>query len=237
MPALVTSYFLESIHTGSGDSTSLVTPSFTPSNGEVIVVKATTWDTGTAAGTPSGGGLTYTRQATAAPGGFNGYAAIFTAVVSGSPGSMTVTLSPPAASSYHCMTVERWSNAQVAVTPAVSSPITGNSTNASATITTTAANSIVTWADVDETSQNPDPGTGGGRSYLSGATEDGMGDGHSTSASVQYFAYQTAASAGSQTIGMVTPPNQKWTMIGIEILDAASGPSTPPGAAFMTFFD
>ncbi|HSX07471.1 MAG TPA: hypothetical protein VLG11_01105 [Candidatus Saccharimonadales bacterium] len=235
MPTLVASYFAAS--STAGDSTSLATTAFTPANGEVIVVKATTWDTGTASGTPSGGGLTYTRQATAAPGGFNGYVTIFTTVVSGSPGSMTVTLSPPAASSYHAMVVERWSNAQLAATPAVSSPITGNSTDALATITTTAANSIVTWADVDETSQNPDPGTGGGHTYRSGAIEDGLADGHQSSASVQYFAYQTAASAGSQTIGLLTPTAQKWTMIGIEVQDASGGgPSTPPGAAFMSFF-
>jgi len=231
VPTFITSYFVASPI--NGDSSSLVTPSFTPSNGEVIVVKAATWDSGTASGTPSGGGLTYTQQIIGAPGGFAGYATIFTAIVSGSPGSMTVTLSPPAASSHHSMVVERWSNAQIAGTPAVSSPIFGNSTQASATITTTGANSIVTWANVDETSQNPT-----GHSYLSGAIEDGLSDGSSGAQSVQYYAYQTAATAGVQTIGMAVPATQKWTMVGMEILNAATPPPTsPPGAAFITFFD
>ena len=147
MPSLVTSYFAESGKFG--DTSTLSTPAFTPSNGELIVVKATTWDTGTPSGTPSGGSLTYTQKATAAPGGFNGYATIFTAPVSGSPGSMTITLSAPAGSCYHAMVVERWTNAQVAASPATSSPLVGVHSQPSATLTTTAGNSIITWAMVD----------------------------------------------------------------------------------------
>jgi hypothetical protein len=231
MPSLVTSYFAQS--SVNGDSTSLSTPAFTPSNGEVIVVKAATWDTSVTSGTPSGGGLTYTQQIVGQPAGFNCYCTIFTGVVSGSPGSMSVTLSPPSSASYHSMVVERWSNAQLAATPATNTVITGFNTAPSATITTTANNSILTWVDTDDTSAN-DPST---RAYLSGAVEDGLADGHLSTSSVHYYAYQTAASAGSQTIGMSLPTGQRWTMVGIEVLDAASGPSTPPGAAFMTFFE
>jgi len=207
----------------------LSTPSFTPSNGEVIVVKAATWDTGTASGTPSGGGLTYTQRATAAPGGFAGYCTIFTSVVSGSPGSMTVTLSAPAGSCYHSMVVERWSGAQLAATPASNATIFANGSAPSATITTTGTNSIITWANVDVNVNDP-----AARAYLSGATEDGLADGHDTAASVHYYAYQTAASAGSQTIGMSAPSNQRWSMIGIEVQDAPVV-ATAQGA-FLTFF-
>jgi len=227
MPTLVTSYFAES--SKSGDTSTLNTPSFTPANGEVIVVKAATWDSGTPSGTPSGGSQTFTQQATAAPGGFNGYVTIFTAVVSGSPGSMAVTLSAPAGSCYHTMVVERWTSATLAATPAVSSPINGSGTP-SATITTTAANSIVTWGSMDENSNDP-----ASRAYLSGATEDGLGDAHTQTSSVHYYAYQTAASAGSQTIGLSAPGSQAWTMIGIEIKNQAAAPSSPAGA-FMPFF-
>lgn len=226
MPTLATSYFAQS--STSGDSTTLSTPSFTPSAGEVIVVKAATWDTGTPSGTPSGGGLTYTRQSTAAPGGFAGYCTIFTAVVGGSPSSMTVTLSAPASSCYHSMVVERWSSAQVAGTPATNSAIHGTGAP-SATVTTTASNSIITWANVDENSRDP-----AGRAYLSSATEDGLADGHGSTGSVHYYAYQTAAAAGSQTIGMSVPNTQNWTMTGIEILDQV--PTSPKGAGFFTFF-
>jgi hypothetical protein len=223
MPALVASYFVQSA-TG-GDSTTLSTTTFTPANGEVIVVKAATWDTGTAAGTPSGGGQTYTRRATAAPGGFNGYCTIFTSTVAGSPGAMAVTLSAPAGSCYHSMVVERWSGAKVTA-PATSAPINGSGAP-SATITTTATNSIVTWLSVDENSR--DPAT---RTYVSGATEDGLADGHVATSSVQYYAYQAAAAAGSQTLGLSAPNTQQWVMSGIEILNAP----TATHGAFLSFF-
>ncbi|HSX28845.1 MAG TPA: hypothetical protein VLF60_05345 [Candidatus Saccharimonadales bacterium] len=224
MPNLVASYFL--VSPIAGDSSTLVTTSFTPTNGEVIVVKAATWDTGTPSGTPSGGGLTYTQRAIGQPGGFNCYSTIFTAVVSGSPGSMAVTLSAPATSSYHSMTVERWSNAQLAATPATNSVITGNGTTPSDTVITTAANSVVTWVNADDSSQ------GGTHTYLSGAVEDGLADGSSFSNSVHYYAYQTAAAAGSQTFGMSLPTAQKWTMVGIEVQD---NPAAPPTAVTWLF--
>lgn len=224
MPTLVTSYFVQSAV--GGDTSTLSSSAFTPSPGEVIVVKAATWDTGTPSGTPSGGSLTYTRQSTAAPGGFAGYCTIFTAVVGGSPSSMTVTLSAPAGSCYHSMVVERWSGAQMAGSPATNATVHGIGAP-SATIATAADNSIVTWVNVDENSRDPT-----GRTYLSGAADDGLADGHSSVSSVQYYAYQTAASAGSQTIGMSQPNTQNWTMTGIEI----QAKPTATNGAFLNFF-
>jgi len=217
MPTLVTSYFAESIKTG--DTTTLSTPSFTPATGEVIVIKATTWDTAVTSGTPSGGSLTYTRQTTAQPGGFNCYATIFTTIVASSPGSMSITLSPPSGTSYHTMLVERWANAGLAATPATNAVISGSLGGTgvdtpTATVTTIGSNSIITWVNVDDQSNNPS-----GCVYLSGAIQDGLGDGHLGSSSVAYHAYQTAATPGSQTIGMTLPTGQKWTMTGIEVLD------------------
>jgi len=204
-----------------GDSTSLVTPSFTPANGEVIVVKAATWDTNTPSGTPSGGSLTYTRRMTAQPASFADYATVFSTIVAGSPGSMSVTLSPPSASCYHSMTVERWSNAQLAVTPATNTVINGSSSTPSVALITTAANSAVTWVSTDNTSKNPAT-----RAYLSGATEDGLADGTADASSVHYYAYQTAGTAGSQTMGMSAPANQSWVIAGIEILDVPAPANT-----------
>jgi len=223
MPTLVNSYFVAS--PVAGDSSTLSTPAFTPSTGEVIVVKAATWDTGTPSGTPSGGGLTYSRYATGQPGGFFCYCTIFATTVTGSPGSMSVTLSAPAASCYHSMTVERWSGAQLAATPATNATINGSGAP-SATITTTGANSIITWVDTDDHSSSPT-----GRTYLSSATEDGLADGTSQTSSVHYYAYQTAATAGTQTIGMSQPNNQTWTMVGIEVQAGATGGT--PGAVWL----
>ena len=224
MPSLVTSYFAQSSLTG--DTSTLSTPSFTPATGELIVVKAATWDTGMPSGTPSGGSITFSQKATAAPGGFAGYCTIFTGTVTGSPGSISITLSAPGSSCYHSMVVERWTRATVAASPATSSPINGNGAP-SATLTSTAPNSIITWGNVDENSRDPST-----RAYLSGATEDGLADGHTNTSSVHYFAYQTAAAAGTQTIGMSSPNTQNWVMIGIEILDAP----TASHGAFLPFF-
>jgi hypothetical protein len=136
------------------------------------------------------------------------------------------------------MVVERWSGAQLAVTPATNSLIHDGTGTPTATITTTAANSIITWANVDENSRDPNPVFPGiPHAYLSGAIEDGLADAHSVGNTVQYYAYQTAAVAGSQTIGMSEPSTQNWTMTGIEVQDAATPPPTPPpGAAFLAFF-
>ncbi len=212
IPTFITSYFVSS--NVNGDTSSLVTPTFTPAAGEVLIVKAATWDTNTPSGTPSGGSLTYTQRITAAPGGFANYATLFTAVVGNSPSSMSITLSPPA-NSYHTMTVERWSSAQLAASPAVNSVINGSSSPPSVTITTTAANSAISWVSTDNNSS--DPAT---RAYLSGAIESGLGDGHLNTDSVHYYAYQQAGAAGSQTVGMSAPTNQNWVIAGIEILDA-----------------
>ena len=229
MPSLITSYF--AVSSLSGDTSSLSTPSFTPSNGEVLVVKSATWDTGTPSGVPSGGGQTYTQRAVAAPGGFASYSTIYTAVVSGSPGSMTVSLAPPGSSCYHSMVVERWSSAQLAGTPATNGTVHGTNSAPSATLTSTGTNSIITWVNSDENSR--DPAT---RTYLSSATDDGVADGHSQSSSVHYYAYQTAASAGTQTIGLSAPGAQNWGLVGIEILNSTPPPTSPPGAGFLTFF-
>lgn len=226
-PSLVTTpYYVESNKTV-GDTSTLVTPSFTPSNGEVIVIKTTTWDTATASGTPSGGSQTYTSRITEAPGGFSSYGRIFTTVISGSPGSMTVTLSAPAATCYHAMVVERWTSAQLAGTPATNGSAYSSASAPSANITTAANNSIVSWLCAD--SQAVSPST---RAYRSSATEDGLGDGSASTSGVFYFAYQTAATSGSQTYGLTAPSTMKWILAAIEIQDGGSAVPyiAPPGA-------
>lgn len=211
---------------GGGDSNTLVTPSFTPADGEVIVVKATTWDTATASGTPSGGGLTYTSQVVSAPGGFNAYARIFTAVVGVSPGSMTITLSAPAAACYHSMSVERWPNAQLAATPATNaSQVSGAP---SATITTTGTGSAVSWVMADVLSVDPST-----RAYRSSATETALGDGHTNVAAVYYFAYQAAAAPGAQTYGLTAPTGTKVAAAAIEIQAATAAAPAGDRLPFM----
>ena len=215
-PTLIASY---SIDSGGNNTNTLTTPSFTPANGEVVLVKGTTWFTGQTLNTPTGGAQTYTQLVVADVGGFTGYASIWGATVAGTPGAMTVSVTP-AVSSWHHIVVERWHNAKLAASPAVNTVLTGNNTTpaVAANITTTAPGSIVSWCSVDENSTDPT-----NRSYLLSATEDGIFDGHVGTNSVQYFAYALVGPAGTYTMGMSAPVNQHWNLAGVEILD-----NTPP---------
>lgn len=199
------------------DAAILTSASFTPSNGDVLVIKAQTWDTSVTPGTPTGGAQTYTLRVDNAPGSFHPRSVITTAVVAGSPGSMTVALSAPSATCHHDLTVEVWTSASLAATPATGSAAAGTGSAAGAVVTV-GTGSIVSWCAADENSV--DPAT---RAYLSSATEIGVSDGHANTNSVFYSAYQAAASAGSQTIGLSAPSGQNWTIAGIEIQTAGGG--------------
>lgn len=212
-PTLVTTPY--EVDSTAANTTSLVTPSFTPTNGEVIVVKAVTEDSGTTISTPTGGSQTYTSRATSTAASNCG-CAIYTAVVSGSPGAMTVTVAIGGNAKWHSMVVERWSGAALATTPATNVTKTGTGT-ATTTLTTAAAGSVVTWLDGDWNATAP-----GTPTYASSATQDGL---HNKSPSnyVAYYAYQTAASAGSQTFGVTSPTGQTWTLLGIEVQSSGGG--------------
>jgi hypothetical protein len=220
-PSLITHY---EVYSASADTSTLTTPSFTPTNGEVLVVKLATWDTANGMAAPSGGSQTYQSVNVVAPGGFAGWCAVYVATVSGSPGSMTVSAAPATATSTrHSMVVERWSGAQLAATPATNSTVAGTSTLPSASITTVGANSVLSWVSVDV--QSVDPAT---RAYLLSATEDGLYDGHAGANSVHYFAYAAVGAAGSYTIGMSAPASQKWVMAGVEVQAAAVASGSQP---------
>lgn len=206
----------------SGDSTTLTASLTSVSVGDVVVVLAQTWDTGTAAGTPSGGSQTYTRQVTCAPGGFAGYATIFTATMaSGVASSFTLTLSAPAASSAHSMVVHRYTNAVLAATPATNQNSYGGSGSSapSSTITLAAANSAVSWCTNDASTTSPSTDA-----YVSPApgTPDLLVDGSSGADGVFRFTHQFNTASGSTSYGMTAPTTQKWVMCAVEIQSAAA---------------
>lgn len=214
------------VYSAAADTSNLVTPTLspTPVNGDVLVIKMTTWDTANPMGTVSGGGQTYTTQVTAAPGGFNGWARIVTTTITGSPGAFAVTGGGTASNSRHSMIVEHYkasSGFSLAVTPAVAF---GNGSGApSVNLTTTGNGSTVSWCSEDNNSLDPVT-----RAYLLSATEDGIFDGHVGSNSVQYFAYATAGTAGVYTLGMSAPTPQVWVLAGIEILKASAATGVAP---------
>ena len=222
MASLITHY---EVYSGGANNVTLTTPSFTPSNGEIIIVKLNTWDTANGMSAPTGGSQTYQAAPGAvAPGGFNGWVGIWVATISGSPGSMTVSSAPATAgNTEHAMVVERWSNAKLAASP-VNTNGTGVNSLPQLALTTTATNSVISWVISD--AQSIDPST---RAYLLSGVEDGLFDGHVGANGVFYFAYSgsgAVTSAGSYTYGLSAPGGEIWVMAGVEILDN----SLPAGA-------
>jgi hypothetical protein len=135
--------------------------------------------------------------------------------------SMTVSVTVFSAA-WHSVTVEVWTAATLDATPAVNSARTGTGAPAS-TLTTTQSGSAVSWLNADWAANAP-----AGRVYDSTSAapvEDGLHD-ESPTFYVAYYAYQTAASPGSQAFGMTTPNSQAWSLLGVEILDVP-GPGAP----------
>lgn len=213
MPTKIASYEVDS----AGDNTNtLTTPAFTPDNGEIIIIKGTTWSTGQTLNTPTGGSLTYSRRVTGDFGGFSGYGTIWTTTVSGSPVGMTISVAP-AVSCRHHIVVERWGSAKLG-TPAVASGFySGTLSLPDVVLNTEADSSALSWCSVDVQSVNPST-----RTYLQSATEDGLFDGSGGSNTVMYFAEAIVGAAGAYHIGMSLPGGQRWTLVGIEIEDASN---------------
>lgn len=218
-PTLVTTpYYVQLSPQG---TSALVTPSFTPTNGEVLVIKLVTWDTGSPMGAPTGGSQTYTSRVINAPGGFNEWCGIYTTIISGSPGSMTVS-STPSVSLRASMVVERWSGAQLAATPVTNSS-SGVGGVASSSITPSSGSSIISWCAGDASSV--DPAT---RAYLASATQDGLRDDHVGANGVDYHAYQSSTGTGSQSYGLSAPTGMTWAIAAIEVQASAGAPAIPP---------
>ena len=215
MASLVAAYAVDS---GGNNSNVLTTPSFTPANGDILVVHSMSWFTGNIPGAISGGGQTYTQPKTVDIGGFTGYCRIDTAKITGSPGAMTVSQAAPSTSCRHFMVVQHWTAADLAPVPATNATVNNASSAPAAVINTVADNSALSFCIVDENSL--DPATA---AYRLNGIQSGIYDGHVGSNSVMYSAYAVGPSdvgvAGAYTIGMTAPAPQNWVMAGIEILD------------------
>lgn len=205
-------------YSAGADNTTLVSKSFAGVvNGDVFAVKMTTWDTANGMAAPTGGGQTWQQALVAAPGGFAGWAGLWVATISGSPGSITVS-GPPgtAGSTRHSMIVERWGNAKLAGTPAVNGTSHGTGTF-STSLTTVGTNSVITWCMSEVNSIDPSTRTYQTDGSTAG-TEDGLFDGHVGANSVHYFAYTPVlAAAAAHTFGLSAPTGVNWTAAGVEI--------------------
>jgi hypothetical protein len=188
-------------------STTLSTASFTPASGTVIVAKVCAADAGGTINTPTATGLTFTSRVNVGTASSSTRAAIFTAAGAGSAVTVTATFAGSAVP--HALVVEVWTGAQLAATPAVGSVAVATGAP-SGTITTAAANSVVTWISDDWAAVD-----GTTRTYRSSATE--VAYHRVTGQHTLYTAYQQAVAAGSQTVGLTAPVGQTYTIAAIEI--------------------
>jgi len=204
-------------------SGTLTSTSFTPQTNDIIVVKAISADVGASSAfpAPTGGGWAYTQRV-ADNTASHVRAALWTAPVTTGGTAQTVSLVYTGTGIPANMVVELWRNAQLAATPATVD--TRGSGAPSTTLTTAAANSFVSWANGDWAAVD-----GASRAYNTTSatpTEDGYY--FLTSQDTVEFAYQPAAAAGSQTLGLTAPAGQTWTILGIEIQDAGAPAAGPP---------
>ena len=222
-PTLVNSY-LTSIT--ALNLTSLVSTSFTPNVGELIVVKAATADAATTVGTPSASGFTLGTVTSRVNNGVSGSStktALFTASVTASAAG-TITLTVAGSALPHMMVVERWSSAQLAGSPVVANTTTDATSPWTTAITTAAANSVISYICADWAAVS----TAG--VAFSGDTATPTQEQTAINVSGQYsvyMLYQAAASAGSNTIGLSAPSGMTLNTAGIEIQDSGGVAAAP----------
>lgn len=215
MPTLGTSP--AAVYNDTSTTTSLVTASFTPPSGAIVVAKVICADAQTTSSTPTG--LTFTSRVNVGTALSSTRTAIYTAVGGGS--AVTVTAAFAGNGDARALIVEVWTSAQLAATPATHSVVAGSGAPTD-TITTAAAGSVVTWVDGDWAAID-----GTTRTLRSSAVETAY---HRVSGlHTVYTAYQAAASAGSQTYGVSLPAGQSYNLAAIEIQDSGGGaPAVPP---------
>jgi hypothetical protein len=217
VPSLADSFLVVS---SAADLSTLTSSSFTVTAGDVLVVKGVIEGTLTSAafGTPTDTNSNTWALRASDSSSSRCWVGLWTAVAANTV-SMTVSMTPTGHVFWHSMMVEHWASSALAGSPAISSPITGSG-SPSASLTTTAAASAVSWLNGDWNANDPT-----GRVYNSTSAspvDEGVHD-KSTGNYVAYYAYQSAASAGSQTIGLTAPTGQVWSMIGVEVLDVPGG--------------
>jgi hypothetical protein len=206
-----------------GGNSSLVTASFTPPSGSVIVAKVVGADAlGTQAMTSitiSGSAVTFTSRVNNIVLNHTPVA-IATAPGGGVATTVTAAFTSAGLGVQRILIVSVWAGAQLAGTPATNVLDQGTNVAPSSTLTTVAANSVVDavvgdWAAIDGTS----------RTYRSSATEQTY---HTlTGAYTVYAFHQAAATAGSQTYGLTAPTGQTPTLAAIEI-QASGGAAVKP---------
>lgn len=201
------------------DTTSRVF-TFTPTIGQLLVIKYAMDSGGSAPGGPSDTqSLTWTLQTSYNVNSSEGSAYLWTSSPVTSASSITITVVGPSAGN------DRWSQAVLEAWPAgstvgaVGTPVYSASGAPSLTLTTTGTGSAVTCTNVDIANKNNTTRTYRGTSPV----EDGVILYTSTPGPWYTAAehwYSQTATAGSQTVGMTAPTAQQYSLIAIEIVPA-----------------
>lgn len=208
--------------TARGSATTNQITGLSVATGDVIVVKTGVEDSSSPVTGVSGGGLTWTKQAGSTVAA-RCDAQIWTAIATATTTINITVTNTNGGTHTKTATAESWGDAQLAATPATVAHTTGGSAP-SASLTTTAANSIISWTSQDYNAISPT-----GRTYRDGPTEEAVVGTPGTDFTA-YFAYQPAYSAGSNTFGLTAPTGQLPTMAGIEVQYQASA-TTPVSAS------
>jgi hypothetical protein len=225
-PYLVASY-LTSITALNNNS--LVSPSFTPATGELLVVKAASSDFNQALFAPTNTGFTvgqWLQRVVNGTGGASTRTALWTGVVTSGGTAGTVTVTASGTLLPHSMVVERWANAQLAASPVLASTSNDTISPWTTAISTAAAGSVISYICADWSAQAP------ATVAYAGDTQPPTPQHTPVNVASQYTAYylyQAAPSAGSNTIGLSAPASQNVNTAGIEIqATGGAAPSPPP---------
>ena len=188
-----------------------LTSTFTPTSGELIVVKVVAGDAGMTIALAVTGGLAATARALSSNTGFD-RVELWTIPVPTSPGAVTVTVTFGAESYSHCAVIERWGGGTLAASPALSAAHGTSPSYPQATITTVSPNSVVSWVSSDWNGVS-------GASRVYSCTVTPAEESYQTYAghNTFYFAYQYAPTVGAQLYGLTTPTGQAWQTTAIEI--------------------
>lgn len=201
-------------------STSLVTASFTPPSGSIIVAKVVMADIGTPSVTItiSGSAVTFTSRINHV---VSGHTPVALATAVGGGSATTVTAAFGGGGVQRGLVVSVWTGAQLAATPATHQLDQAASSAPSDALTTVANGSVVDWVNGDWAAVDPTTHT-----YRSSATE--IVAPHTSAGNYTvYSAYQQAATAGSQTYGLTAPTGQTPSLAAVEIQASGAAPAIP----------
>ena len=227
-PTFVASYHYT--HTGTATTGVVSAGPFTPNPGELLVIKIVSMngddDEARSCQAPWDGigQITYTLQAANVPGDSNATycsAYLYTGQVGASPSPMSIytqVQNTGGDGSDIFLVVERWANA-FPTSNICNTTWDGIHRSAPSTTINALTNSYVTWVGGDIRGDDTTI------TYLNSATETF----HYQKVAYEcgYAAYQPVTSSGAQTIGMSSPNQQAWTLLGVEL----ANPTIIPGTA------